>query len=397
MKKLFHTMNSSLHRLIPTLLLAATCAAADPLAAIHSPAELDALIAKTTDTKLQQALTAHSAAIAAAVARQPHVEAVAVILEKARGTFEKGNDTPESLQAVLGGPSAVFDTLKTVSLADASLGIKSKRESDPFDESFYHHLGQLAGLESLVIIHTAAQNAWLAHVGKLTSLKTLRITNQAKLGDEGLAHLAALPHLEQFSFIGTGLTGAPFKDFKYFAGLKSAGFRGSKMSDEGLMALCAAAPNLENLGLAHAHFSDAAAASLASLKKLAGLEIGSPAATPACLKNLRSLPLAYLQLGDGLDSSEGIAIVKDIATLKRLTLTHPKEVTDTDLKTLAAMRSLEALELGDFALTDARLPLLKDFAFLKSVRLLAPRNQPYTDATKAAVQAALPKVELKFE
>ncbi|MFN0076846.1 MAG: hypothetical protein ACKVY0_10245 [Prosthecobacter sp.] len=65
----------------------------------------------------------------AAAARRPHVESVTPTLVQARGTFEKTNDTPGPLPAAPGGPSARFDTLNAVSLADAGLGVKAERAS----------------------------------------------------------------------------------------------------------------------------------------------------------------------------------------------------------------------------------------------------------------------------
>lgn len=39
--------------------------------------------------------------------------------------------------------------------------MKGKRETDPFDQAFYEHLGHISDLESLTILNTTAQNDWL--------------------------------------------------------------------------------------------------------------------------------------------------------------------------------------------------------------------------------------------
>ena len=369
---------------------------ADPLAAVKSKVELEALIAATSDASQSKALKAHSAEILAAVTRRPHVQFVADTVEKSKGTCEKSNSTPDPLRQAFGGPSALFDSLKSVNLGSTELGIKAKRDVDPFDQDFYVRLSQIDNLEELVILHTTAQNAWLAPLAKLSALKTLRIINQSKLNDEGLAHLAGLKQLESFGYIGTAMTGEPFKDFQGWNNLKRASFRGSRMSDGGLAALCERFPNLESLVLAHGHFSDEAVAGVARLKKLTGLEIGSPKATPKCLQHLLGLPLEYLQLGDGLDASVGIAIIKDIKTLKRLTLTNCSATTDDDLKRVAGMKHLEHLELGNITIPEGRLAMLKEFAFLKSMRILKAK-MPFNAEEQAMIKAVLPAVAIKFE
>src|SRR5208283_5416036 len=130
---------------------------------------------------------------------------------------------------------------------------------------------------------------------------------------------------------------------------------------------------------------------LAKLTKLKGLEIGTPNATPACLANLKALPLEYLQLGDGLDSPGGIAACKELTSLKRLTLTHCDHLTDDGLKLATELKQLEQLEIGGLDLKDERLPLLQGFAFLKELKLIR-RPQSYPPETQAKIKALLPKV-----
>ena len=135
---------------------------------------------------------------------------------------------------------------------------------------------------------------------------------------------------------------------------------------------------------------------LAKLTRLEGLEIGTRNATPSCLQQVARLPLEYLQLGDGLDTPEGIGLIKDISTLRRLTLTNAKALTDADLKLVASITQLEHLELGGINLPDERLALLKDFAFLKSMRLV-PSSTPFTPETQAKIKQLLTKTELQFK
>ncbi len=366
------------------------------LAGIHTQADLDAAIAATSDPGARSALQSHSAALLAAAAKKPHVDAVIATLDKASGSYEKVNTTPEALKQVFGIDLPIFNTLKGVNLSSTALGIKAKREVDPFDHAFYEHLGQIPEIESLVILHTTAQNDDLVEVAKLKNLRLLNITNQSKLNDEGLAHLAGLKQLERFSFVGTSMTGKPFKDFAGWTHLKNCSFRGSKIDDEGLKQLCEHFPALEGLVLAHADFTDAASIHLASLKNLKSFEIGTHKATPECLRNIVALPIEYLQLGEQLGGPVGIAIVKDMKTLRRLTITSAKDLTESEVGVLAGMAQLEHLELGSWDLTDERLPTLQRFAFLKTMRLVR-YSSPYTPETRAKVQGVLPQVKIAFD
>jgi hypothetical protein len=228
------------------------------------------------------------------------------------------------------------------------------------------------------------------------NLKTLRFTNNGKLTDAGMETFAGLTNLESFSFVGTAITGKAYAKCNGWTKVTKVSHRGSSIDDEGLKQLCEHLPNLESISLAHAKFTDAGAPYLAKLTKLKGLELGTKNATPACLKNLASLPLEYLQLGDGLDAPEGIAAIKAISSLKRVTLTDCSKLDDAGLKLAADLTQLEQLELGRPALPDERIPQLAAFAHLKQLKLI-DRSKGYSPETQAKIKALLPNVDVKFQ
>jgi len=196
--------------------------------------------------------------------------------------------------------------------------------------------------------------------------------------------------------VGTRITGKAYAKFEGFTKLVKVSHRGNSIDDEGLKELCDHLPNLESISLAHAKFTDAGAVHLAKLTKLRGLEIGTLKATPEALVHLAKLPLEYLQLGEGFESAASIQLIKDMATLRRLTLNNATKLTDAELKTIAGLKQLESLELGKVPLPDDRLSVLKDFAFLKSLRLV-PIKEPFTAETQAKIKVLLPKIDLKFQ
>lgn len=316
-----------------------------------------------------------------ASALDPHVEAVTRIVEAAKGKVEKTEDG---------------QSLKLVDLAVPNAGPHDHRNEDPYDAAFFEHLGHITTLESLNVIATQFNDEWMPPIAKLTNLKTLRFTNNGKLTDAGMEQLAGLKNLEQFSFVGTQITGKAYAKFEGFTKLVRVSHRGSSIDDEGLQQLCDHLPNLESISLAHAKFTDVGAPHLAKLTKLKGLELGTSKATPQTLAHIASLPLDYLQLGEGFDSIECIPLIKGIATLRRLTLTNAQALTDTDLKIVASLTQLEHLELGKLPLPDERIVTLKDFTFLKSMRLV-PVKEPFSDETQAKIKALLPKTALQFK
>jgi Leucine-rich repeat (LRR) protein len=316
-----------------------------------------------------------------AFALDPHVEAVIRTVEGAKGKVEKTEDG---------------QSLKLVDLAVPNTGPHDKREVDPYDAAFFEHLGHITTLESLNVISTKCDDAWITPIANLTNLKTLRLTNNGKLTDAGMEKLAGLKNLEQFSFVGTAITGRAYAKCNDWSKVTRVSHRGSSIDDEGIKELCDHLPNLESISLAHAKFTDAGAVHLAKLKKLKSLELGLHSGTPAALKNLLALPLEYLQLGEGFEAPESIAAIKPIATLKRVTLTNCTKLDDTGLKVAAELKQLEQLELGGLELPGERLPQLQQFAHLKELKLIR-RPQSYPPETQAKIKALLPKTDVKFQ
>ena len=385
--------------LLAAVSLGSLAPAAEPsaaLATIQTRADLDAVIATISDADFKQALQEHSAAILAAAEQHAHVAAVTQVVESSPGKVEKINTTPAALKKAAGDDIALFDTLKLVDLSIPHAGPHDHRKVDPYDQAFFEHLGHIPSIESLNIIATKLNDEWIAPIGKLTNLKTLRIINNGKLTDAGLEKLAGLKNLENFGFIGTGIQGHAYAQITGWTHLTRVSHRGSSMDDEGLRQLCEHLPQLESLILAHAKFTDVGAVHLAKMTHLKGLEIGTLNATPQCLQHITKLPLTYLQIGDGLDTPEGIGLIQGMPTLRRLTITNAKPLSDAHLQVVASMTQLEQLELSNIVLPDERLGLLQEFAFLKSLRLV-PADKPLTAETQARIKALLPKTELQFK
>ena len=417
---------------IVTLLAALLCALttvsafAVDLPKITSRADLDAVIADTTDAVFKKALTDNAAAILSAVEQHPHIEAVIRAIESSPGTFKKINATPESLKAAAGGEIAIFDTLTLVStsILGGKAHVYRKLDEDPYDAAFVEHLGHIPALEYVTIVATKIEDSWLPPLLKLTNLKSLSIEGHGKLGDDslaqlqqltklpgltalelvgfkatevGLEQLAGLKNLERFAFIGFPIPGHSLAKFEGWTKLKSLNFHSNNLDDEGMGYVCERFPNLEFIKLWHSQsLTDASAEHLKKLSKLKGIEISCKKATAALFKDMKQLPLEYVALEYGVNApaAEAIANVKSIPTLRRLQI-EGNLLTDSDLTLLANVTQLKELAFNGLDLPDARLPQLQAFSFLKSVTFTR-YDKSYPPETQAKIKALLPKVEVKL-
>jgi hypothetical protein len=407
--------------------LAALDADAPDVSKVTSRAELDAVIAATTDAALKQALSEHAPAILAAAEQYVHVEAVIRTIESAPGAFTKINTTPEALKKAAGGDIAIFDTLTQVSTN--ILGGKAhdhrKENADPYNAAFIEHLGHIPSLESVKLEASGIQDTWVAPLLKLKKLKSLSVSGFGRLGDASLAQLqqltecpdltnlelayfgkatdagweklAGLKNLESFTPRGAGYPGHFFAKFDGWTKLKRINFHSNGLDDEGLGHVCEKFPNLEFIKLWHSNqLTDAGAEHFKKLKRLTAIEISGAKATAGLMKHLRELPMEYVALEYGVcnPAAEAIATVKAIPTLRKLSL-DAKAFTDADLIALAGVTQVRELSLSNLDLPDVRLQPLQAFAHLKTLTLVR-YGKGYPDETQAKVKGLLPKVDVKF-
>jgi len=396
------------------------------LSKLTSRAELNALIASTEIT-FKQVLSDNAAAILAAAKQHRHVEAVIRTIESSPGTFIKINTTPDALKRVAGGDLVIFDTLTQVntSILGGKAHVYRSVKDDPYDAVFIEHLGHIPTLESVKIVATSIEDAWLAPLLKLTNLKTLSIEGGGKLGDVSLAQLqhlagfsklvslelayfgkatdsglellAGLKNLERFTFRGSLIQGHAFAKFEGWDKLKTINFHSNRLDDEGLGYVCERFPNLEFIKLWHSHdLTDSGAEHLQKLRKLKGIEISCKQASAALLKYMHQLPIEYVGLGYGVNIpvSEAIANMKSIPTLRRLSI-ESGALADADLNRLATIANLEDLSFENLELPDARLSQLRLFAYLKTLTL-AFRPKGYPVETEVRIRELLPEVAIKF-
>jgi hypothetical protein len=402
-------------------------AAGPDLSTTASRADLDAVIAATTDAGLKQALTDHAAAILAAAEQHRHVEAVIRTIEESPGTFTKINTTPEPLKKAMGGELPIFDTLTAVntSILNGHAHQNRKLDEDPYDAAFIEHLGRIDSLDTVTVVVTKLEESWLDPLLGLPRLKSLRIEKRGGVGlgdsaleklarleklpelkslalhyfkvtDAGLERLAGLKNLETFS-LRANVPGHAFAKFEGWTNLKSIAFHGNGIDDEGLGYICERFPNLESLNLIHARqLTDASAVHVEKLSKLKSISINGPKITAAWLETAAGLPLESLNIAQGAVAPPGdaIATIKSIPTLRRLSIDGPS-FTDADLSSLSGATQLTDVSISGLGMADARVPALRGFTHLKKMQII-DWNAAADPATEAKVRALLPTVEIKF-
>lgn len=118
---------------------------------------------------------------------------------------------------------------------------------------------------------------------------------------------------------------------------------------------------------AHTKFTDAGAAGLSNLKHLKRCGIGSTdqASSGEAVAALVKLPLEDLALLDNQATPTGLAYAAQIATLRRLDVSHAPTVTDESLRAVGLMPALEEFHLGSANVTDDALMELAASSSLK--------------------------------
>lgn len=212
-------------------------------------------------------------------------------------------------------------------------------------------------------------------VEDLKKLTYLSLSSK-KLSDEGLAHLKALPALTDLDLSG-GNTQFTGEGLKGLAGLKlkKLNLNMNKKVDDAAMKIVAGFPTLETLSLDGTSVTNIGLADLASLPKLAELDLGSlKGVTDDGLATLKKAPLTKLVLqGTGVTDA-GLVHVKEMAKLKTLNLGWLP--VDAGLSNLAGLKGLEELNLFHAKTTDVG---AKAVGALTSLKRLFAWNTDLTD------------------
>ncbi|HEY7311488.1 MAG TPA: hypothetical protein VH643_19150 [Gemmataceae bacterium] len=276
------------------------------------------------------------------------------------------------------------------------------------------HLEHLHNLERLSIHISLSEEkgnitaAGLAHLRKLTKLRDVSVGSY--LTDEGLAHLAALPHLRKLFMIYSKVSDDGMKHFEHLTELEQLWLTGTEITDAGVVHL-KGLRRLRELHLGDTKITDAGLAHLKALSRLEYLELDNTAITDAGLVHLRGLTnLHRLNLEDrdrqmevlmkgllskkpaaeGRITGAGLKHLQRLTNLKMLNLDgHP--ITDTSLSDIEKLTQIEYLSLSATSITDAGLAHLHR---LKQLESLSVNETKVTRQGIAELRKVFPKLRV---
>jgi hypothetical protein len=146
-------------------------------------------------------------------------------------------------------------------------------------------LSGLANVETLYLANFHTTDSEIANLASLANLQCLQMWEVAGITDEGIAQLAELKNLRQFTLTGSVLTDQSLKVFGKMSRLRLLQIRSNHFTDLGAESLTSL-QDLERLALSgdrdgQNEISDAGIAKLQSLKKLNVLDLNNTKVTPA--------------------------------------------------------------------------------------------------------------------
>jgi internalin A len=221
-----------------------------------------------------------------------------------------------------------------------------------------------------------ADDALMAHVGRLGRLEYLNLHNCKSITDAGLAHLRGLTALKDLDLSFTGATGAGLRHLVGMTRLKKLQLPFGPIADADLVHLKGLTA-LEWLqgGRSHPDISDAGLAQLEGLVNLKTLSIVSPRITSVGLvairdmKRLQRLNLRHCGITD-------LAPIRHLAGLTSLNLSS-NPIDDAGLADVGVFKGLTELHLDGTGISDAG---LAHVAGLKELTHLNLDRTKITDA-----------------
>jgi Leucine Rich Repeat (LRR) protein len=191
-------------------------------------------------------------------------------------------------------------------------------------DSWLRHLGGLSKLEDLNLSGCEEiTGGGLAHLKTLSNLISLDLSSCDGITDEGLPHLSGFEHLTHLNLAGCPITGDSFASLApVLENLTNLNLSWTPITDDGLASLTPFLKNVISLNLSCCdQLTDKGLKSLAALKKLTSLSLGSVA------------------------SDAVLASVAELTNLIFLDLGHCKKITDSGLPFLMSLQKLRGLSL----------------------------------------------------
>ncbi|MCX8037891.1 MAG: hypothetical protein N3D11_12740 [Candidatus Sumerlaeia bacterium] len=230
-------------------------------------------------------------------------------------------------------------------------------------------VGKLTGLRGLYLGQTAITDTGLAHLKGLTSLEHLKLT-RTQISEEGVKNLANLKALKSLTISKVRLGDPILEPLKGLTNLETLNLRGTLIKGEGLANL-KDLPKLRALYLSRAKLTPDSYATIGAMKNLVELDLSHTRTTDAGLAQLKDLSnLRRLELGSTQITTGSMPVLLGFKSLKVLSLRANKKFTNSAVKDLKQITTLESLDI-------------------RGVKMTAPAVEE--------LRAALPKCKVLFE
>jgi len=189
----------------------------------------------------------------------------------------------------------------------------------------------------------------LVHVGQLRGLQTVLI-HRTKITDSGIAHLQKLPQLRCFLFRGEGLSNDSVEHLNSMPQLSEVALTNTKINDEGLEEL-SANNKIWRLKIGGTKITNKGLAYLSRLENLTRLDLSDTTISDAGAKHLGKLTgLEYLDLNGTNISDVGVASLINLKESLAHLCIAGTSVTDECVDDLKNLHQLGILEVNQWLL-----------------------------------------------
>jgi Leucine-rich repeat (LRR) protein len=232
-------------------------------------------------------------------------------------------------------------------------------------------------LQGLNLRSTRVGDAGLARLAALTQLQYLEL-GQTRVGDAGLTPIRSLPSLWALGLHGTRVTDAGLASISEMSKLASINLSNTGVTDAGLDRL-GAVQNLRHVNLNNTRLTDAGLAHLGALKQLQRLSLNDTRVTDAGLARLVSAPpppLTVLELNRSRVSAAGAAAVRGVLPGAHLDWSEPNRRAAEAVLAAGGSVRVRTAGRGDPAPVEAAANLPADYFRLSRAGLGGGRRPP---------------------
>ena len=243
---------------------------------------------------------------------------------------------------------------------------------------WFQQVSRLQQLEELRIDQTSFENADLAPLAELKSLKSFGAYS-SPLDDSGIASIVALPRLEKIAIGNTAVTADGLRGLAGHPALKEYGHSGARTADQ-IAAILREVPHIEHVVFSESDLGGAGLEQLWGLDGMRRLYVNNcRGLVDTDARQLLGLPnLRILDIRGSTFTGDALEPIGRLTSLEKLRMWN-QPIGDAGIKHLANLRNLDELDAWKIGLTDEAMPTIAEFSSLQLLKL--GDNPGITDAS----------------